>query len=97
MENLKIPGPAEYPTISSATTIVGDGRENKSDEHALSKEQVAPAPFSEPNTIPLPDSGHHSIGVVFEDLTIFGSGATGATVEGLEISMLKVSFVLFGC
>ncbi|KAK4705397.1 hypothetical protein P7C70_g804, partial [Phenoliferia sp. Uapishka_3] len=45
--------------------------------------------FSEPGTIPLPDAGYHHLGVVFEGLTVHGTGGTQRTVEGLEISVIK--------
>ncbi|GAA5959842.1 hypothetical protein JCM21900_005250 [Sporobolomyces salmonicolor] len=46
--------------------------------------------FAEPGTIPLPDHGYHRLGVAFEDVTVFGSGGTRKTVEGLEVSLLNM-------
>ncbi|GAA6032631.1 hypothetical protein JCM8097_004852 [Rhodosporidiobolus ruineniae] len=46
--------------------------------------------FSQPGTIPLPDHGYHRLGVVFEDVTVYGAGGTRKTVEGLELAMLKM-------
>ena len=46
--------------------------------------------FSEPESLPLPDAGHHHLGVVFEGLTVHGTGGAQRTVEGLEISLLQV-------
>jgi ATP-binding cassette subfamily G (WHITE) protein 2 (SNQ2) len=46
--------------------------------------------FVEPGTIPLPDHGYHHIGVVWEDVTVFGAGGTRKTVEGLETAILNV-------
>ncbi|KAK4700497.1 hypothetical protein P7C70_g5748, partial [Phenoliferia sp. Uapishka_3] len=49
----------------------------------------APGIFSEPGTLPLPDAGYHHLGVVFEGVTVHGTGGTQRTVEGLEISIFK--------
>ncbi|KAM0747667.1 putative membrane protein of the ATP-binding cassette transporter superfamily [Meredithblackwellia eburnea MCA 4105] len=50
--------------------------------------------FSEPGSIPLPDAGHLRLGVVFEDVTVLGSGGGRRTVEGIEVSMLRAFDVL---
>ncbi|GAA5891653.1 hypothetical protein JCM6882_006157 [Rhodosporidiobolus microsporus] len=63
-------------------------------EHQPAKEEHAKVArtglFSQPGTIPLPDHGYHHLGVVFEDVTVYGSGGTRKTVEGLELAMLKM-------
>ncbi|GAA6002985.1 hypothetical protein JCM10207_001930 [Rhodosporidiobolus poonsookiae] len=46
--------------------------------------------FTQPGTLPLPDHGHHHLGVVFEGVTVYGSGGTRKTVEDLPLAMLKM-------
>ncbi|KAK4705806.1 hypothetical protein P7C70_g397, partial [Phenoliferia sp. Uapishka_3] len=46
--------------------------------------------FASPDSFPLPDAGYHSLGVAFDHLTVLGAGATHKTVEGLEISLLRM-------
>lgn len=46
--------------------------------------------FTKPGTIPLPDAGYHNLGVVYEGLTVYGSGATQRTVESFEMALLNV-------
>ncbi|KAK4688966.1 hypothetical protein P7C73_g1137, partial [Tremellales sp. Uapishka_1] len=46
--------------------------------------------FQEPNTIPLPDSGYHSLGVAFENLTVQGLDASKHTVETTDVALLKM-------
>ncbi|GAA5854013.1 hypothetical protein JCM8547_008193 [Rhodosporidiobolus lusitaniae] len=50
--------------------------------------------FSEPGSIPLPNHGYHSLGVSFEDVTVYGSGGTKKTVEDFPKAMVKASFLL---
>ncbi|ORY63831.1 ABC-2 type transporter-domain-containing protein [Leucosporidium creatinivorum] len=79
-------------TVSSHTSA--------SDLTALD-ESAQPAPklknfkpiFAEPGSIPLPDHGYHELGLVFEDVTVFGAGKVGGslrTVEGLVVALLKM-------
>ncbi|KAK4701336.1 hypothetical protein P7C70_g4898, partial [Phenoliferia sp. Uapishka_3] len=45
--------------------------------------------FVEPGTMPLPDSGYHSLGVCYENLTVVASGQTKRTVDTAERSFLQ--------
>ncbi|KAL8280242.1 hypothetical protein RQP46_007356 [Phenoliferia psychrophenolica] len=63
----------------------GDGSPEKG-----SPEKVHSGLFSAPDSFPLPDAGFHALGVSFENLTVLGAGATKKTVEGLEISLLRM-------
>lgn len=39
---------------------------------------------------PVPESGFHRIGVAFENMTVYGSGATQRSVESFEIAALRM-------
>lgn len=47
--------------------------------------------FSKPGTIPLPDAGYHCLGVVWEDLTVYGVDQGRKMVQSCERSLIKVS------
>ncbi|ODO03503.1 hypothetical protein L198_02350 [Cryptococcus wingfieldii CBS 7118] len=50
--------------------------------------------FSEPGSLPLPDAGHHSLGVVWENVTVEGSGGSKKlTVQSFDMSALRVFYV----
>lgn len=47
--------------------------------------------FDQPGSIPLPNAGYHSLGVVWEDVTVYGAGGGKKYVESFEVSIFKVS------
>jgi ATP-binding cassette subfamily G (WHITE) protein 2 (SNQ2) len=47
------------------------------------------------NHLPVPTSGFHELGVVFEDVSVYGSNSSRREVESFEISALK-AFDLYG-
>lgn len=50
--------------------------------------------FAEAGSIPLPDHGFHGLGLVFEDVTVYGAGkAEGSLrqVEDFQVALLKVT------
>ncbi|ADV25737.1 ABC transporter PMR5, putative [Cryptococcus gattii WM276] len=45
--------------------------------------------FEQPGSIPLPNAGYHSLGLVWEDVTVHGAGGGKKYVESLDISIFK--------
>ena len=89
------PAAAEPRDISyeSASTSISDLTRTGADPtlaNEKSKQHGSAGLFSEPGSLPVPDAGHHHLGVVFEGLTVHGTGGAQRTVEGLEISVMKV-------
>ncbi|KIR70520.1 ABC transporter PMR5 [Cryptococcus deuterogattii CA1014] len=46
--------------------------------------------FDRPGSIPLPNAGYHSLGVVWEDVTVYGAGGGKKYVESFEVSIFKL-------
>ncbi|KAI5475511.1 putative ABC transporter superfamily membrane protein Pdr11p [Pseudohyphozyma bogoriensis] len=74
----------------SARTSVSELTAADPRAHVATNDKTHKPIFAEPGTMPLPDAGHHHLGVVWEDVTVFGSGATRKTVESLDMSMIKM-------
>ncbi|KAL8279015.1 hypothetical protein RQP46_008684 [Phenoliferia psychrophenolica] len=77
-------------SISEQTAADHNAVVNADEEKAAGKsESTRTGIFSEPGTLPVPYAGHHHLGVVFEGLTVLGTGGAQRTVEGLEISLFR--------
>lgn len=85
------PTPADREVTYSPSTASSQHTAAEPPSSSTKKAPVASGGiFNEPGTLPLPDAGHLHLGVVFEDLTVHGTGGAQRTVEGLEISVMKV-------
>jgi hypothetical protein len=83
--------------FSTTETVINSPTESS---HQLSSliplDKLASAPggkaglFSTPGTLPLPDHGHHALGLSFSNLTVFGAGSTQRVVETFDIALLRM-------
>ncbi|GAA5971047.1 hypothetical protein JCM11641_004124 [Rhodosporidiobolus odoratus] len=74
----------------SPTSTIAPQRNNTAGIDKAGTRKATTGLFSEPGTLPLPSHGYHHLGVVFENLTVYGSGGTRKTVEGLERATIKM-------
>lgn len=80
---------------SSSPSLLAGEETNSSD--VLKKDGTEDVPmshgkiFDQPGSIPLPNAGYHSLGVVWEDVTVYGAGGGKKYVESFEVSIFKVS------
>ncbi|ODO11420.1 hypothetical protein I350_00200 [Cryptococcus amylolentus CBS 6273] len=77
-------------SASSSSTM----EEAQSDKSIANNNKPIKGIFSEPGSLPLPDAGHHSLGVVWENVTVEGSGGSKKlTVQSFDMSALRVFYV----
>lgn len=83
---------------SSSPSLLAGEETNSSD--VLKKDGTEDVPmshgkiFDQPGSIPLPNAGYHSLGVVWEDVTVYGAGGGKKYVESFEVSIFKVRSTL---
>ncbi|AFR98586.2 ABC transporter PMR5 [Cryptococcus neoformans C23] len=79
---------------SSSPSLLAGEETNSS--NVLKKDSTENVPmshgkiFDQPGSIPLPNAGYHSLGVVWEDVTVYGAGGGKKYVESFEVSIFKL-------
>lgn len=83
------PASSSHTFEEDLTNPYQQAKHDKTEDVPISQAKI----FEQPGSIPLPNAGYHSLGLVWEDVTVHGAGGGKKYVESLDISIFKVNSI----